>query len=65
MVDGALASCYPSVHHDLAHIGMSPIRWFPNIIGWIFGDDIASPAYVMISDELRNLMIPDGQFGEY
>ena len=39
MVDGVLASCCPSAHHDLAHMAMAPIRWFPKISEWIFGDE--------------------------
>ena len=39
VVDSVLASCYPSAHHDLAHIALTPIRWFPKIFEWIFGDD--------------------------
>ena len=31
VVGGVLASCYPSVPHDLAHMGMTPIRLFPSI----------------------------------
>ena len=65
MVDEVLASCYPSVDHGLAHIGMTPIRWFPEIIEWIFGDNNGSPAFVMIAEELNKLMLPDEQFGEY
>ena len=36
MVDGILASCYASFDHDLAHIAMTPIQWFPEIIEGIF-----------------------------
>ena len=65
MVDKALASCYPSVDHDLAHIGMTPIRWFPEIIEWIFGDHNGSSVFVIISEELSKLVMPDGKFAEY
>ena len=37
--DEILASCYISIDHDLAHIGMMPIEWFPEIVQWIFGED--------------------------
>ena len=39
MVDGVLASCYASVDHELAHVGMMPLQWFPKIVRWIFGGD--------------------------
>ena len=32
MVDGVLASCYPSVNHDLSQIGMTPMQWFPEVV---------------------------------
>ena len=31
IVDGVHASCYGSFNHDLAHMAMVPLRWFP---GW-------------------------------
>ena len=37
VVDGVLASCYGSFDHDLAHVAMSPVQWYPEMIGWIFG----------------------------
>ena len=38
MVDGVLASCYASTpDHDLAHIAMTPLRWFPGLTRFIFG----------------------------
>ena len=46
VVDGVLASCYASVSHDLAHIGMTPIRWFPRVLEWFLGQDDISSAYV-------------------
>ena len=42
VVDGVLASCYPSYNHDLGHIGMMPIQMFPTLLEWIFCDDNGS-----------------------
>ena len=39
IVDGVLASCYAFGDHDLAHVGVTPIRWFPEVIKLIFGED--------------------------
>ena len=39
VVDGILASCYADYDHDLSHIGMTAMRWFPGILEWIFGID--------------------------
>ena len=37
MVDGILTSCYASVNNVLAHLVLTPIRWFPDLIEWMFG----------------------------
>ena len=55
MVNNVLASCYAhSPDHDLAHFGMTPLRWFPDIMQWIFGEDIEFPVYVTIAADLGN-----------
>ena len=58
MVDGVLASCYPSGDHDLSQIGMSPIKWFPNFTKWIFGDDKNLQVYVGLSTDLGRWVLP-------
>ena len=49
MVDRILASCYASVNHDLAHIVMTPIQWFPEIVEHIFGIDDRFSAFAGIT----------------
>ena len=39
MVDRVLASCYATVNHDVVHIRMTPIQWFPDMVQWIFGNE--------------------------
>ena len=39
VVDRILASCYASFDHDLAHIAMTPMKLFPELMEWIFGDN--------------------------
>ena len=39
MVDGVLASCYGNFDHDLAHLMVTPLRWFPHEVEWLFGGD--------------------------
>ena len=56
MVDRILASCYPSTHHDLAHTGMSPIRWFPDMIKRIFGTEHGFQGYVKIAEGIGKWM---------
>ena len=58
IVDRILASCYPSAHHDYAHIGMALIKWFPEEIDWIFGDDNGIQGYVRISEDLNGSILP-------
>ena len=60
MVDGVLASCYAFSDHDLAHIGLTPIRWFPGIIDWVFGEDQESPVYLMVADQLTRWVLHYG-----
>ena len=58
LVDGILASCYPSVQHDLAHIGMTLIRWFPQKIEWIFDKENGIQGYVGIAKYFQNWLMP-------
>ena len=52
LVDGVLTSCYADFDHDLAHLTMTPMQWFPEIIDGILGDGTGFPAYVRIAREL-------------
>ena len=61
MVDGVLPSCYASADHDLAHIGMTPIRWFPDVIGWIFGQKDGNQGYTDIPEKFGTLLAQIGQ----
>ena len=59
MVDGILASCYASFpNHDLAHIGMTPLRWFPVVTQWIFGKDNGSPLFTEIAGYVAGIIMP-------
>ena len=58
LVDGILASCYPSVHHDLAHIGMTPMRWFPWMIEQIYGEGSGSTGYVEVALQWARWVLP-------
>ena len=60
MVDGVLFSCYASIpDHDIAHFAMTPMRCFPEIVHWIFGEDIESPVYVKIFEHLGRSVLPN------
>ena len=57
-MDGVLASCYAVVNHDLSHIGMLPMRWFPGMMNWIFGGTKDTPGYVSFVEHLAGFFIP-------
>ena len=60
LVDGILASCYPSVRNDLAHIGMTPMRWFPWMVEQIYGEGegSGSPGYVEVARQWARWVLP-------
>ena len=51
-MDGVLASCYASIDHNLQHIGMTPMRWFPGLMEWSFGVEDGFQAYVQVLFDL-------------
>ena len=59
IVDGILASCYPSTDHDLAHLIMKPLHWFPEIVQWIFGKENGFTTYVTILGEASKYIQPN------
>ena len=61
VVDGVLASCYASVHHDIAHLGMAPMRYFPQLIMSIFQDENGFSAFVQIMEVLGKWVQPNSQ----
>ena len=52
IVEGVLASCCASFDHDLAHFAMTPMQWYPETIGWIFGVNKITPSYVSVAKEV-------------
>ena len=61
IVDGVLASCYPSADHDVLHLGMTPIRWFPQIIQWIMGVENGFQTYIVFVADIGRWVLPDVQ----
>ena len=55
LVDSVMASCYGSWNHDLAHVGMLPVQWFPTMIDWVFGE---VQAYLNIVEDFSRWVIP-------
>ena len=59
LVDDILASCYADISdHDLAHLGMIPMRIFSTVVGWIFGVDIGFSVFANIAIELGTFLSP-------
>ena len=64
-MSGVLASCYADIHHDLAHLTMSPMQRFSAVMEWVLGDDIGFAAYVSTARQLGMMLLPDGHFWSY
>ena len=60
VVNEVLASCYASVDHDLAHIGMTLIRWFPKLIELVFGKDNGLAIYASTTEEMAKWLFLAG-----
>ena len=58
IADGVLASCYTSFNHDLTNTAMVPVKWFPEIMEWIFGLNNGLPDYSDITKYLGNWLLP-------
>ena len=58
IVDGILASCYAFYDHEIAHIGITPMRWFPWLIERIFGKDNKSPDFLNVIGDLAKIVLP-------
>ena len=65
IVDGILASCYPSVDHHLAHLSTAPIRWFPDLIQMVFGEEGGISAFIRMNEELGIWVLPQSQVWWY
>ena len=63
-MDDIPASCYPSSDHNLAHFVMTPLRWFPRGMDWLFGERKGFPFYVAITEEYGRWFLPYEQMYE-
>ena len=54
VIDSVLASCYAFFDHELTHIGMTPMHWFPEIVQGIFGEDNGFPVLPRLSKNHAN-----------
>ena len=59
VVDGVLASCYANFDHDIAHIAMKPMQWFPGMMEWVFGlDNNGLEGYVGFVVQVGRMLVP-------
>ena len=58
IVGGVLASCYASSDRYVAHIGMTPFRYFPDVIQLVFGTEHGFSAFVKTSEKLTTWISP-------
>ena len=58
-MDGVLASCYASIDHNLGHIGMTPMRWFPGIMEYVFGNSEGTSAFISLAEKVGHLVLPN------
>ena len=56
LLTGVLASCYATVDHDLVHVGVTPIRWFPGMMGLIFGENYGFSLYAKTAEDMAKWM---------
>ena len=60
IIDGVLASCIAFANHYLAHIAMTPIRWFPGILELIFGKRAGSSEFLNVAQHIGKWLQPYG-----
>ena len=60
VVDNILVSSYSSVDHDLAHIALLPVRKYPAMTEWIFGEVNESSVFFNIVEGISKEMLPYG-----
>ena len=64
VVDEVLASCYAFGDHDLAHIAIALVRYFPELIMWIFGEENGFSSYPKIIQHFHKWVIPNNHLYE-
>ena len=60
VVNRVVSSCYATINHDLAHIGMTPVIWVPDIVQWIFGEEDGLSAFAKTIEYMKKSMVPSG-----
>ena len=58
LVNGVLASCYASSDHELVHLLMLPMTWFPEILEGIFSTEEGLQVYLKVFKDLGRWIAP-------
>ena len=56
LVDGVVASCYATFNHDIQHVVMKPLLWFPSIMDLLLGENKSMHSYVTILEHVAGMM---------
>ena len=64
MVDEVLASCYASGNHDIVHIVVVLVRYFPELTKWIFGGENGFSTHIKIIQHFHKWVIPNNHLYE-
>ena len=56
MVDGVLASCYPSVNNDFSQIAITPMKWIRDAVGWIFWKENGLQGLAIIAENVSKMI---------
>ena len=44
--------------HDLVHIAIKPLQWFPEMMKSLFGEEDGMPSFRRAAEELGNWLLP-------
>ena len=57
LVNNFHVSCYASFEHNIAHVAMAPLRWFPWLLNWSTYIEGVQP-YVHYMKKLGRILLP-------
>ena len=65
IVDEVLASCYASSDHDLVHSATVLVRYFPELIMWIFGEENGFASHPKVMQHMSKWYMPNNHLYEW
>ena len=64
VVDEVLASCYASGDHDIVHIILALVRYFPELIMWMFGEENGFSSHIKVIHHFHKWIMPNNHLYE-